>query len=193
MKRIIKQEEVLTEFHLTWLTAIWKRKGSALDLNMMRYIHTKLWDAKLCEAIVTKHMKPKIVKACPNIQIGGIPKASSVEHLVTLKTWMRYKEKSMEGGIIQTFDMEKFFDKESLLDTMVTLKEKAEIDNKDYRMWFKLNEDTTIRVRTSVGESESRLIKNSLGQGSFGAALASSLNIGCAIKDTFGEIWYPTP
>ena len=35
-------------------------KGSALDLNMMRYIHTKLWDAKLCEALVTKHMKPKI-------------------------------------------------------------------------------------------------------------------------------------
>ena len=187
MKRILKEEAVPTEFHMTWLTAIWKRKGSALDLNMMRYIHTKVWDAKLCEALVTKHMKPKIVKACPNIQIGGIPKASSVEHLVTLKTWMRLKETSNEGGIIQTFDMEKFFDKESLLDTMVTLKEKAEIDNKDYRMWFKLNEDTNIRVRTSVGESEPRLIKNSLGQGSFGAALASSLNIGCAIKDTFGE------
>ena len=55
MKRIIKEEEVPTEFHLTWLTAIWKLKGSALDLNIMRYIHTKLWDTKLCEAIVTKH------------------------------------------------------------------------------------------------------------------------------------------
>ena len=51
-----------------------------------------------------------------------------------------------------------------------------------------MNEDTRISVRTSVGESESKLIKNSLGQGSFGAALASSLNIGCAIKDTFGEM-----
>ena len=38
-----------------------------------------------------------------------------------------------------------------------------------------------------VGESDSKLIKNSLGQGSFGAALASSLNIGCAVKDTFQE------
>ena len=65
MKRIFKHEEVPTEFQLTWLIAIWKRKGSALNLNMMRYIHTKLWDAKLCEALVTKHMKPKIVKACP--------------------------------------------------------------------------------------------------------------------------------
>ncbi len=98
--------------------------------------------------------KPNIVKACPNIQIGGIAKASSVEHLVTLKTWMKFKESSMEGGVIQTFDMEKFFDKESLLDTMVTLKTKAGIDSKDYMMWFKLNEDTRISVRTSVGESD---------------------------------------
>lgn len=45
-------------------------------------------------------------------------------------------------------------------------------------MWFKLNEDTRISIRTSVGKSDSKLIKNSLGQGSFGAALASSLNIG---------------
>ena len=70
---------------------------------------------------------------------------------------------------------------------MVTLKSKAGIDSKDYRMWYKLNEDTRISVRTSVGESDSKLIKNSVGQGSFGAALASSLNIGCAIKDTFRE------
>ena len=59
--------------------------------------------------------------------------------------------------------MEKNVDKESLLDTMFTLKTKAGIDNKDYRLWFKLNEDTRISVRTSVGESDSKLIKNSLG------------------------------
>ena len=47
--------------------------------------------------------------------------------------------------------MEKFFDKESLLDTMYTLKTKADVDNKDYRLWYKLNENTRIRVKTSVG------------------------------------------
>ena len=36
-----------------------------------------------------------------------------MEHLVTMKTWMKIKEDEKEGGIIQTFDMEKFFDKES--------------------------------------------------------------------------------
>ena len=129
-------------------------------------------------------MKGKIVKACPNIQIGGMPNSSSVEHLVTLKTWMKMLEESKKMGIINTYDMEKFFDKESLIDIMFTLSRKAGYSDKDYRMWFKLNEDTKIAVKTSVGESKTELIKNSVGQGSFGAALASSINIGCAVQDT---------
>ena len=117
-KRIINNETILGVFLITWLIAIWKRKGRALDLNMMRYIHSKYWDAKLCEALVTKHMKLKIIKSCPNIQIGGVPKASCTEHLITTKTWMKVKEESKQGGIMNTFDLSKFFEKESLLDTI---------------------------------------------------------------------------
>jgi hypothetical protein len=97
MNRIIRDEETPTAFPLTWLIAIWKKKGSALDLNQMRYIHNKLWDAKLCEALITRNMKGKIVKACPNIQIGGMPNSSSVEHLVTLKTLMRILEERIRN------------------------------------------------------------------------------------------------
>ena len=64
--------------------------------------------------------------------------------------------------IINTLDMEKFFDKESLMDIMYTLCKKAGIDVKDHRLWYKLNEDTEIAVRTSVGESKTEIIKNSL-------------------------------
>ena len=67
----------------------------------MRYIYRKLWDAKLCEALVTRNMKGKIVGACPNIQIGGM------------------LEESNKMGIINTFDMEKFFDKKSLMEICV--------------------------------------------------------------------------
>ena len=45
--------------------------------------------------------------------------------------------------------MEKFFIKESLLDTMYTLNKKANISDKDYRLYM-LNEKTKISVRTSV-------------------------------------------
>ena len=75
------------------------------------------------------------------------------------------------------YDMSKFFDKESLLDCMDTLNKKAKIDAKSYRMLYKLNENTKISVKTSVGESKTAPIKDSVGQGSFVATLVSSLNI----------------
>ena len=68
---------------------------------------------------------------------------------------------------------------------MDTLNKKAKIDAKSYRMLYKLNENTKISVKTSVGESKTAPIKDSVGQGSFAAALISSLNIGSAIADKF--------
>ena len=50
------------------------------------------------------------------------------------------KEGKKEGGIFNTFDMEKFFDKESLVDCMDSLSKEANIDNKSYRLWYKLNQ-----------------------------------------------------
>ena len=43
---------------------------------------------------------------------------SSIEHLVLIKTWMLNMEVNNGSGIFQGFDMEKFFDKESLIDTL---------------------------------------------------------------------------
>ena len=67
-------------------------------------------------------------------------------------------EKNKSNGIFQTFDMEKFFD----MDVMYTLHKEAKICDKDYRLLFKLNEDANISVRTSVGESGTFLVKNSI-------------------------------
>ena len=61
------------------------------------------------------------------------------------------------------------------------------ISDKDYRMWFKLNCKTRISVVTSVGESDAARIFDSVGQGSFGGALASSLDIGTVIYDATND------
>ena len=63
--------------------------------------------------------------------------------------------------------------------TLNALYVQGDISEKDYRMWFK----TRISLVTSVGETDAARIFNSIGQGSFGAAIASSLNIGTAIYD----------
>ena len=48
-------------------------------------------------------------------------------------------------------------------------------------MWYKLDYKIRISVLTLVGETDAEAIFNSIGQESFGASLASFLNIGCAI------------
>ena len=128
MKRFIEKEEIPKAYDLTSLTQIWKKKGSALSLNNMRFIHMKCWRAKLLEALITEKMKPQIVEATPKIQIGGMPSSQSVEHLVTLKSWMKQIEDNDLDGIVSLYDMSKFFDKESLLDCMDTLNKKAKVE-----------------------------------------------------------------
>ena len=185
MKKLIKSEDVPRVFLDTTLTQIWKGKGSALDLNNMRFIHMRFWRSRLLEALVTENMKDDIVRACPNIQLGGMPGAMSVEHLIVLKTWMKMKEEQNDTGIFNLFDMSKFFDKESLIDCMTVLSKEAKVSHKSYRIWYKLNEGTKISVNTSVGETDQATIWDSIGQGGCGAALVSSLNIGVAIQETF--------
>ena len=60
---------------------------------------------------------------------------------------------------------------------MHALKTKADIDDKDYRLWFKSNKNTKISVKTSVGESNKVNVVDSTGQGSLGEAIASSINM----------------
>ena len=75
----------------------------------------------MLEAVVVENMKEKIIEATPNTQLGGMPGHLSAEHLVTLKTWMKFKEDRKENGIFTLFDLTKFFDKESLLDCLYEL------------------------------------------------------------------------
>ena len=62
---------------------------------MMIYVHGKDWDAKLLEALVAEGIKPMINTAIPEVNHGN--------------------------GIFQGFDMENFFDTESLIYTLNAL------------------------------------------------------------------------
>ena len=49
-------------------------------------------------------------------------------------------------------------------------------------MWFYLNNKTKKSILTPLGETDHATIMNGIGQGSFAAALASSLNIGRGVE-----------
>ena len=63
---LINLELVPETYNYTKLFGLWKGKGSELDLNMMRFIHGKDWDAKLLEALVSERIKPFIIKFSKN-------------------------------------------------------------------------------------------------------------------------------
>merc|ERR1712087_125991 len=54
LAKLIKYERIPKSFLNTSLTQIWKKKGSALDLNNMRFIHMRHWHSKLMEALITE-------------------------------------------------------------------------------------------------------------------------------------------
>ena len=72
--------------------------------------------------------------------------------------------------IIQCWDISKFFDKEQIEDALLTCY-KREANPKAVRLWAKLNENTKIKVKTSVGECESEEVGAVVGQGTIGGAL----------------------
>ena len=75
-----------------------------------------------------------------------------------------------------------------------TMYREGKISTSDYRMWFHLNNKTKISILTLLGETDGATIMNGIGQGSFAVALASSLNIGCAVEgikkvNLLGQYW----
>ena len=73
------------------------------------------------------------------MQIGRMKGNSSSEHLIVVKTWMKTNKTGGTVCIFKAFYMEKFFDKEGLIDTLHTMLTKGKISMSDYRMWFYLN------------------------------------------------------
>ena len=78
-------------------------------------------DAKLFEGLIPERIKPGINTNVPDIQIGIIAGITRTEHMIVFKTWMKNIEIKEEKGIFQAFDMEKFFGKEGLKDTLHTM------------------------------------------------------------------------
>ena len=119
----------------------------------------------------------------------------TVFHLFVVKSNIAIKISFGKGVILTLLDLIKFFDKQSLIDACDSL-HKANVNNKFFRVWYKLNAKTEIEVRTGAGVSARGLAGPVTGQGGGGAALASALNLDIGLdryfKDSIDEDCYGT-
>ena len=117
-------------------------------------------------------------------QVGGLPGHSIHEHLLTIKTVLARLEETGGGLIFLVMDIISFFDKEDIYDCLDTL-EALNINKKAIRMWYILNKDTRIKVKTAFGLTKEPLVEDCLGQWTAGAGLVSAANLDLGLQKSF--------
>ena len=83
-------------------------------------------------------------------------------------------------------DIISFFDKEDIFDCLDTL-EKLKVNKKATRMWYLLNKDTTISVKTAFGLTKEAEVGDVVGQGTAGAGLVSAANLDLGLQNHFNK------
>ena len=137
--------------------------------------------ARTCEALAFQSSKSHIFDKSTVYQIGGQSGHSPEEHVFTLKIVIGLMEYMGEGLILNLVDIISFFDREEILDVIEAL-EDMEVNKKVIRLWYKLNDKTEIKVKTSVGVTKSAQVGALVGQGSGGAAIGSQAMVNMALK-----------
>ena len=140
----------------------------------------------MTEALTVNKMKEDIINSGNKYQIGGIPGHRVEEHLIVVKSIIQRYMDLKSGVIIQLVDIQKFFDTE-ILRTIMTSLNKAKVNRKAYRCWFKLNETTKIAVAAPVGLTKTAEVKEIVAHGSGGAALASRADIAQGLDSQFSS------
>ena len=111
------------------------------------------------------------------------------ENLFILKSIMVLHERYEEPLLLQLMDLEKFFDKECLVDVLGAAY-KNQIRAKDYRLLYKLNQKRKIKVITPVGESNPEEIDEGLSQGTLDSSILSAGSIDGGLNGFFEDSSY---
>ena len=183
-QRMFSEEVFPDSYKDTIHKMVYKGKGTKDKLPNNRFVHCKLWQPRLAEALlVVGGMKEPLVSCSSIYQVGGQAGYSPEELLFTLKSVLVRYHHLNKVLLCHCHDAAKFFDKEVATVTLDVLYRRG-VDPKICRLWAKLN-DTLIEVRTGVGKTQSAEIGFVIGQGTMGGALASQASLDDGIDGRF--------
>ena len=185
LKKMFEKEVFPEQFSNTMLHMIYKGKGKKEELTNNRFIHCKEWMARAAEGmVVTDGLKPFLLAGSSPYQVGGQPGHRPDELVYVLKSLIAKMRSEGRQVVIQCYDVAKFFDKEMIEDGVLTcLRRGAGVPA--VRLWYKLNQDTRIRVRTAAGVTASTNVGAVIGQGTIGGALVSQAVLDDGVMEKF--------
>ena len=164
---------------------IYKGKGKREELSNNRFIHCKDWLARAAEGlVVTDGLKSFLLAGSSIYQVGGQPGHRPDEMVFVLKSLIAKRRKERKQVVLQCYDVAKFFDKEMIEDGVRTCLRRG-AGAPAVRLWYKLNQDTRIKVRTAAGVTEEGEVGAVVGQGTIGGALVSQAVLDDAVMDSF--------
>ena len=175
---------------LSWsqstLIQLYKGNGSKHELKNHRFIHLKNEFSKFFGNLVMGAAKETLVESMSKFQIGTRTGHRAQEHIYTIKTVLSYYIKYDKPIILNTWDVSKFFDRENLRDCLNEIY-KSGIHGKIYRLLYKMNENTCIRVQTPLGLSCERNTGENVAQGSVDGAILSAVSLDKSVFDHFKD------
>ena len=182
---MFEEEQFPKKFQNTTLHMLYKGKGRKENLSDNRFIHCKEWFARAAEGLVVEDgLKRCLVDGSSIYQVGGQPGHRPEEVIFSLKSLVARQRQQSKMVVIQFYDVQKFFDKEQMEDAVLTCIKRG-ADPKAVRLWFKLNQDTRIQVRTPAGMSEYASVGPVVGQGTIGGALVSQAVLDDGVMEHF--------
>ena len=148
-KLIWNLEIIPASWNLTTLIQIFKR-GRRSSLSSYRFVHLKTWMPRMFDGIVFSKMKEDLVNNMSKFQIGAKPGHRAQEHIFVLFSILELFRKENIPLIIQTWDVSRYFDSHTLLEAQEWLAD-CSVPKKCYRLMWKLNDNTTVQVKTAAG------------------------------------------
>ena len=131
---------------------------------------------RVFDGIVFTKMKPNLVSNMSKFQIGAKPGHRVQEHIFVQHSVVALYKKLNIPLIIQTWDISRYFDRHHLLEAQEWLAD-CKVPGKCSRLMWNLNKNTTVKVKTAAGVSDTAITKENLGQGSRSAGLVCSMSL----------------
>ena len=104
---------------------------------------------RIFDGLVLRKMKKEIVTNMSKFHIGAKPQHRVQEHLFVLFSMMELYKKLGRNMLLITWDISRYFDRHHLLEAMTWLAD-ANISSKCYRLFWNLNNNTEVKVKTAA-------------------------------------------
>ena len=182
--KMFKTETFPKDFEINILHMIFK-SGRKEILSDNRFIFCKDFWSRAAEGLVVEDgMKGPLISYSSIYQVGGQPGHRSEEMVFVFKSIVAKRRMEKKLIVAQGLDVSKFFDKEMIEDGVLVC-QKRKVDPKAIRLWYKLNANTRIQVKTGVGLSEIGKVGAVIAQGTISGALVSQAVLDDAVSEEF--------